>query len=84
MIGGGYLYVPKKVDLTQDPIIRHEGPVGQLLKVDLMKLPQYKTEYHPVKDDTVVKKLEVELKDGTKVPSGIKTGAEAAAAGAKK
>ena len=85
MIGGGYLYVSKKCDLTKDPIIRHEGPVGQLLKIDVMKLPQYQTEHISIPDDTVLKTpRKVELKDGSLVSSAIKSGTEAAAAGVKK
>ena len=36
-IYGGFLYLPKKADLTKDPVIRHEGPQGQLLKIDIAK-----------------------------------------------
>ena len=43
-IAGGYLFLPKKCDLSKDPTIRHEGPVGQLLVIDMPKLPQFQTE----------------------------------------
>ena len=43
-IGGGYLFLPKKCDLSKEPIVRHEGPVGQLLVIDMPKLPEYCTE----------------------------------------
>lgn len=43
-IGGGYLFLPKKCDLSKQPTVRHEGPVGQLLVIDFPKLPQYCTE----------------------------------------
>ena len=43
-IGGGYLFLPKKCDLSKDPVVRHEGPVGQLLVIDMPKLPEYCTE----------------------------------------
>ena len=42
-INGGYLYLPKKCDISKDPIVRHEGPVGQLLVIDFPKLPQFCT-----------------------------------------
>jgi hypothetical protein len=43
-IGGGFLYLPKKSDLSKDPVIRHEGPKGQLLEIDIQKLPEYQFE----------------------------------------
>jgi hypothetical protein len=43
-INGGYLIVPKKCDLSKPPRIRHEGPKGQLLEIDIDKLPEYQTE----------------------------------------
>ena len=43
-IGGGYLFLPKKCDLSKDPMVRHEGPVGQLLVIDFPKLAQFCTE----------------------------------------
>tara|TARA_B100000405_G_C16454788_1_gene326762 strand:- start:135 stop:512 length:378 start_codon:yes stop_codon:yes gene_type:complete len=47
-IAGGYLYLPKKCDLSKDPTIRHVGPVGQLLVIDMPKLPEYMTEARPI------------------------------------
>ena len=43
MIFGGALYVPKKCDLTRDPVVRHEGPVGQMLVIDVYKKPEFCT-----------------------------------------
>jgi len=41
MIFGGIVYLPKKADLSQEITIRHEGPVNQLLIVEIPKLPEY-------------------------------------------
>ena len=38
MIHGGIVYLPKKADLTKDITIRHEGPVNQVLIVEIPKL----------------------------------------------
>jgi len=48
MIYGGHLFLPKKCDFAAQPIIRHEGPVGQLLQIDVPKLPEFQTEAHPL------------------------------------
>ena len=34
---GGYLFLPKKADLSRDIAIRHEGPQGQMLAIDVPK-----------------------------------------------
>jgi len=47
-IFGGVLYLPKKCDWNSEPIIRHEGPVGQLLLIDVMKKPEFQSEPHPL------------------------------------
>ena len=44
MVGGGYLFLPKKCDLSKEPTVRHEGPQGQLLVIDMPKLPEHCTE----------------------------------------
>ncbi len=44
MLFGGALYVPKKCDLTRDPVVRHEGPVGQMLVIDMYKKPEFCTD----------------------------------------
>jgi hypothetical protein len=43
-IAGGYLFLPKKCDLTKEPTIRHVGPVGQLLVIDFPKKPEFQTQ----------------------------------------
>ena len=37
-IFGGYLFVPKNVDLSKPPVLRCEGPAKQVLRIDLSKL----------------------------------------------
>ena len=43
-IAGGYLYLPKKCDPNATPTIRHVGNNGQLLVIDMPKLPEFQTE----------------------------------------
>lgn len=42
-IFGGYICLPKKADWSKDPVVRHEGPVGQLLVIDIAKVPEAQT-----------------------------------------
>ena len=49
MVGCGYLFLPKKCDLSKEPTVRHEGPQGQLLVIDMPKLPEHCTEAKPLK-----------------------------------
>ena len=44
MVFGGALVVPKKCDLTRDPVVRHEGPAGQVLVIDVYKKPEFCSE----------------------------------------
>ena len=48
MIFGGTIKLPKKADLDKDPIVRHEGPVGQLLVIEIMKQVRSPSEPGPV------------------------------------
>ena len=43
-IFGGKINLPKKADWSKDPVVRHEGPVGQLLVIDIDKIPSEQTE----------------------------------------
>ena len=42
-IYGGYINLPKKADWSKDPVVRHEGPVGQMLVIDIDKIPSEQT-----------------------------------------
>ena len=43
-IAGGYICLPKTADWNQPPVVRHEGPVGQLLVIDVPKIASAKTD----------------------------------------
>lgn len=42
-IFGGYIVLPKKADATAAPVVHHEGPVGQKLRVEVPKLAAFCT-----------------------------------------
>ena len=42
-IFGGYIVLPKKADATAAPVVHHEGPVGQKLRVEVPKLAEFCT-----------------------------------------
>jgi len=42
-IFGGYIVLPKKADANADPVVCHEGPVGQCLRVEVAKLAEFCT-----------------------------------------
>jgi hypothetical protein len=41
MVYGGHLFLPKKADLSKDPTLRHEGNKGNMLLIDIAKLPEH-------------------------------------------